>query len=118
MRSDSFTRSCPMNSGRRWGRSESSTTLSSGMISGVVISARDIGPPVSFVEQATSYGFWSVGARTSRAPLVAVIGDVVESRKLTSERRQWLQRELVGLLRLFGDECPVSYTHLRAHETR
>src|SRR5450759_365199 len=42
MRSDSFTRSCPMNSDRRCGRSESSTTLSSGMISGVVISARDM----------------------------------------------------------------------------
>src|SRR5450756_1042158 len=42
MRSDSFTRSWPMNSDRRWGRSESSTTLSSGMISGVVISARDM----------------------------------------------------------------------------
>src|SRR5437899_2013985 len=42
MRSDSLTRFWPMNSDRRWGRSESSTTLSSGMISGVVISARDI----------------------------------------------------------------------------
>src|SRR5688500_16226396 len=39
MRSDSFTRSWPMNSDRRWGRRESSTTLSSGMTSGVVISA-------------------------------------------------------------------------------
>src|SRR5438045_6194086 len=42
MGSDSLTPSWPMNSDRRWGRSESSTTLSSGMISGVVTSARDI----------------------------------------------------------------------------
>src|SRR4051812_6289964 len=42
MRRESLTRSWPMNSDRRWGRSESSTTLSSGMISGVVISARAI----------------------------------------------------------------------------
>lgn len=42
--------------------------------------------------------------KTSRAPLIAVIGDVVESRKLTPKRRQSLQRELAELLKLFNEK--------------
>lgn len=42
--------------------------------------------------------------KSSRAPLVAVIGDVVESRKLTSKRRQHLQTTLAELLGLFNEK--------------
>src|SRR5687767_5613108 len=43
MRKASLTFCCPMNSASRCGRRESSTTDSSAMTSGVVISARDTG---------------------------------------------------------------------------
>lgn len=38
----------------------------------------------------------------SRAPLTVVIGDIVESRKLTAQRRGSLQVELIGVLKWFN----------------